>query len=394
MLKKIIKSSLMLITCFAILLLTACSKSPNDEAFISNIQKGLEKRWKLTGTEEKYDDYKDYLRECVNTELGAIGDISEYEFEDQHLGELANSYVDALNAQLEGASYYNSDDAKFDEYFSENGFNRRVLIIKELYDDYGLTVKDDYKNDFEDIINVAAHMEEVEAKLSAIQTIVSENITLTSLGGAEYEMVIENTTEYDLTNAELCFNFYDEDGVLVESDSAYMNSWTSGSKGKADIYVNSAFDSVEMAISFVDPDSYEEIKTDYSKIAFVNDVKVELELITDLPAEIEYTSQFDGELYSSCTITDFSYVEDGWYNGEASVKLKISGTKTYDEDGDSISKECYVGWKMYDENGNVVSSGQFYTDAVKTDESFKNSESYVSNLTPGKYTIELIDVQW
>lgn len=99
-----------------------------------------------------------------------------------------------------------------------------------------------------------------------------------------------------------------------------------------------------------------------------------------------------GVLESSCRITDFSYTAEERYNGEITIKLYFSGTKTYDEDGDKQSSSCKIGWKLYDEEGNVADSGVCYTTALSTGESFKDERVYCSNMSPGTYYLKFIDV--
>ena len=143
------KSLAILLVLLISLSMCACSVTKNDERFLKNLQRGLEARWTLTekepSTPESNSDNKDSLKKFVNAELTAIGDISEYIFEDSNLKAYAQSYVNALISQSDGISYYGTDEAKYEELFVTNGLVQRATHddVVRVLDDY----MDYYNND-------------------------------------------------------------------------------------------------------------------------------------------------------------------------------------------------------------------------------------------------------
>jgi len=358
----------------------------NDKTYLNNMKKGLEARWKISNSGETFDTtsaFKDNLRDCVNSELNAIGDLSSYTFEDPELAQIAEDYNAALQSQLDGIQYYGSNDAKYDEMFNKNGYNARAIIISVLVEKYEFSVDPSYANTMDDFVNLGR-------MLTAMQKLITDDLTLECTGGQTYELIIENSTEFDLSGAILNFNLFDSDGVLLETTSAYMESWKAGSKNRASVYAAKEFSSVEMMIQYIS-NTGSLVETDYSPISFVNNMQIEITLKSSLPHEYSYSNS-RGDVYTRCQVTDFSYEADYWNNGKATVSIAIGGKKTYDAEGSSYSRSCHIGWKLYNEKGVVVDSGTFFSGDAKVGESFSGCTAYASDLGAGKYELELLNV--
>lgn len=95
---------------------------------------------------------------------------------------------------------------------------------------------------------------------------------------------------------------------------------------------------------------------------------------------------------TSCEITGISaslnYVS---YDGTVDYEVLISGTCTYNREGNSVSTRMRFGYKLYDADGIVVDSGSVSTESVAVGEKFRDDISFW-NLTPGEtYTLVLLD---
>lgn len=378
-----------------VLSLSACGSAPlNDEGFIKNMQKGLEARWKISNAQpDTYNsntEKKESYIKCVNAELDAIGDISAYTFENPELKELAEMYYQALQSQLEGIKYIGADDNKFNQIYGQEGYYNRARVICRLADDFGLTVSNNYASNLDDFVSAGRVRLELDEQVKAMEGIISGDVVLESLGGTNYECVITNNTTYDLSEAQIEFNLYNDKGVLVETVTAYMNSWKAGSTNQCSVYIGKEFTKAEARIKLYSNSIYDYLTTEYHPIEYVNNMIINITLKTSLPAEISYTSY--KTVTTRCKVTSFDYEIGYWSDGKASVELKISGTKTYDEKGDSYSRGVEVGWKLYDSKGVVVDSGTFWSSNIKVGESFKDASNYASDLAPGDYTLEILNV--
>lgn len=223
-----------------------------------------------------------------------------------------------------------------------------------------------------------------------MQSLITNKITLEALDGNNYELIITNDTEYDLSGSFLYFNLYDEDGVLIDTVSTYFESWVSGSKNKASVFESKEFSSVEMMIEYYSNSSYSTLSTAFVPISYVNNMIIEIKMETSIPNEFTYS--FYNRTLTKCIVTDFSYEVSGWNDGKAYVNITISGEKTYDVKGNSYSRGCLVGWKLYDSKGTVIDSGNFNTSNIAVNESFAETTSYINNLPVGVYTLELLNV--
>ena len=120
---------------------------------------------------------------------------------------------------------------------------------------------------------------------------------------------------------------------------------------------------------------------------------VQIILRTGLPKSISYYS--GSRLTSMCTVTEFEYTYEYYsYSKTCSVKLYFKGKKTYDSNGSGQSASAKIGWKLYDSEGIVVEDGTYFSSSVNVGESFggKSNYGYASDLAPGKYYLELVNV--
>ena len=225
---------------------------------------------------------------------------------------------------------------------------------------------------------------------SALVSILSEDLTLESLGSPKYELLIENPSEYDFSNTSLLLRCYDKDDVIVNNATAYLNNWIAGGKNRASFFLNNPFVRAELALQFVTSNGT--IVTDFVPIKYEDNMVIDIVLKNSLPSEYTYYS-YSGTPYTTCVVDDFTYDIGYWNNGKATVNLKISGMKTYDAEGDNYSRSCNIGWKLYDQSNNVVDSGTFYSSKISVGEVFRESASYANQLNVGTYTLELLDVR-
>ncbi len=124
-------------------------------------------------------------------------------------------------------------------------------------------------------------------------------------------------------------------------------------------------------------------------------VEIEPELNIQLPSvPCSYSDYYySGRIDTSCTISNVR-IEKSYskYDNDFSVKLYVSGTKTYDDDGYKHSSSVDVGWKLYDMNNNVVESGTIYSPGVSIGESFVDAWTYIdTDLKPGNYRLVFIN---
>ncbi len=115
-----------------------------------------------------------------------------------------------------------------------------------------------------------------------------------------------------------------------------------------------------------------------------------------LPKSLSYYGYSSDKLYTTVNVTNITYKFDCNNDGEISLKLYFSGTKTYDHKGAGQSDSSKIGWKLYNHNNNVVKSGTFYSPNVAEGESFANQEDnafYSSdNISAGAYRLEINNV--
>lgn len=358
--------------------LCGCGKvEKNDEGFLTNLGKALEASWKDSEKDSSGDVvYKEHLRNLVNVELETLGHYDDYTFEDERLSELAKQYFEALDRQLEGLVYYDADYSQYSRLYTGQGYNQKAKALYYIENEYGLNVSEKNYRTLKD------HVASGE-RLIAIGEIIKQPLTLEDTG-RNCEIILENTTKYDLDNVRLVFNFIDDAGIIVSNTTDYVEKWASGSKYRASLYKNNdvKFSTVEMCI---------EHNTNYSltevvPVEYVNNMVVEI-TPPELPAEMKYG--YGKRTYATCIVNSFHYEVSSWSDGLAHVRLHFAGVKTYDRNGDNANGSCRFTYKLLAEDGTLAGSGSVHQGTIKTGETFKDANASCSGIAPGKYTLIL-----
>lgn len=243
--------------------ISAENEKKTDADFIVNLGKGLEARWTLTNSEEynsealeamSLAEYQKAYTLFVNAELDAIGSLDEYEFEDQDLKKLAETYMMGLELQEEGIQYRGTTEYTKEQQTWELGYDYRAVCMTELYNEYGLTVDEKFKNEMDDFVAQSL----TSKKTIAIQEFVNELPSKVEYAKDEeksdewstyYKAVIENTTEYEIDSLQIEIDFLDAAGVVIYQTADYLNNIKTGGKVQSSIYYDSSvgdFTSIEL----------------------------------------------------------------------------------------------------------------------------------------------------
>lgn len=234
-----------------------------DADFIVNLGKGLEARWTLTDSEEyssealekmSLAEYQKADTLFVNAELDAIGDLSEYEFEDQELKQLAETYMRGLELQKEGIQYQGTTEYTKQRQTWELGYNYRAVCMTDLYNEYGLTVDEKFQDDLDNFVAQSstakksiAVQEYVDELPNQVEYIKDEEKS--DEWSTYYKAVIENTTDYEIDSLEIEIDFLDASGVVIYQTSDYLNNIKAGGKVQSSVYYDSSvgdFESMEL----------------------------------------------------------------------------------------------------------------------------------------------------
>lgn len=233
-----------------------------DEDFIKDMGKGLDARWDLNESDESKEGYKDIavnseeskkmMLNYINEELNYIEKYTDGKFKDTNLQEKAIKYINLLKQHKDLCDYITVDYDKYSNEFQPI-YDERSKIIKDLSDNYGLTVSDKHQDTLNEFKTNSKLVEEDESKQAAVTAMLDTiNISTTDDGYGNYtcEGYIENNTGYDFDNLSLQFNLYDSDGILVDNQGDYLQNFKNGTKAKIEFYPLHDFETYEVTAEY------------------------------------------------------------------------------------------------------------------------------------------------
>ena len=388
-----ILSLFLMVTVF--LLLSSCGAKEvekNDDGFLINFKNGLEERWaeaeKLPTTYTSNSAEKLDKLALIDVERNAIGNLDEYEFSNPDLKKLAEEYVAALESQADGLKYLGIDVKQYHKLFTENGYYVRASVISKLVYTYGLQVDSKYENNLNDFLDSADLYDNEKNLMQELEKILLSGIILEGKNMYDASAQMVNTTSKDITGLDIYLLSLDKAGNLLDTSMGYFESWKAGETKEFQPYLAKDADHYQMYFSMYSSTTGIEWKTEPVGIEYRPfDPGVEFVLRFELPSDYTPTSWYSK---ATCHVTDF-WTELNYSDGEkSSFIFHIAGSKTYDARGDNYLRSCHVQYSVTNEDKSVVyDTGSFYTDEMLVGQSFTDCSSYVSDLLPGTYYVEL-----
>lgn len=229
------------------LLLSGCSQVEKkndvpdyaDERAMAVIAQGYQKRSDyLESLGEDADLGSNKVRkEAIKTEIDNDKELKKASFKDTKMQEDVIAYLNLLDNQLDVVKKYAESDPKYyDEW--EKAYDARSAQLKKLVDRYDLTVDDEYRDAFDELIKNGRTVEEKTHNDEVINGLLSSATFEKSDDGYglyTYTAIVENTSDISFENVFLNVALYDADGVRAEECYADTSAWAPGEKVKFEV---------------------------------------------------------------------------------------------------------------------------------------------------------------
>ena len=248
---------LMLIAIFTIGMLASCSSGSGDEVkyadqdFMKSLAKGLEARWDIKQKQDAEGDQTvQGLKDCIQAELDEVEQYQSATFEDTVLQEKALGYINVLKNSMEVAEYCYATEG-YEKW--TDVYDQRTMMLKDFADNYGLTVRDKYKDTFDELMANGKAATAKTAQKEAVQKLVDNlefELIENSYGWKKYEAILDNTSDYDITHLSLDISLLDADGVIVDTGYADVENISKGQKARVEFSTDAEFETMEPIINY------------------------------------------------------------------------------------------------------------------------------------------------
>lgn len=267
--KKKISYLLCVIICLSALLMGCSSPTDKqeqeeyaDQKFIEAMANGLEERWALTEKDESKEGYEDItwdseeyqkmMKSYIQAELDAIESFQNEKFKDSKLQEMAISYINLLKEHKKITEYMTVDYNKYAEELTPI-YDNRTKIITTIDEEYELPIDKKFQNTLDDFKTNASLVQEQESKQAQVDALVSSvqfNKTTTDGDYTTYVAIIENTTDMNFASLQFNVNLLDANGVILESNSLFVNNIGKGQKAQIEFITDKNFTSTNLACDY------------------------------------------------------------------------------------------------------------------------------------------------
>lgn len=235
-----------------------------DKVFLEDFKQGLYDRWDYADSKESDKDYYSnlatYYKELANKELNNIKKYKNANFKDAQLHEYAISYINNLEKSktLKFKDYVTFDNSGDDvtdykSYGAEaygNIYNKRIILIKNIVNEYNVAIKSSYKKNIDDIINNAKIADEKQQEIDAVNNIF-KNVTFTKNPNTEneYTAIVENNTNNTFKNV-FCEYRLLSDNTVVGEEYVTVEEWAPHQKYTITIQPTVNFNKTELLDCF------------------------------------------------------------------------------------------------------------------------------------------------
>jgi polyhydroxyalkanoate synthesis regulator phasin len=232
-----------------------------DKEFMKDMKKALQARWDINDSKStddinkmSSDEQLAFMKSYVEAEKDILSKYSSADFNDVRLEKIATDYLSSLDGQLDSLKYYTTDYSKCITTWKE-AYAKRVPLINELVNDYGLTVDSKYQTILDSVLNDAKSVKEKSDLETSIQSMINsanfEKSEKSSGNWAVYQATIENTSGATFSDFSFTINLLDSNGVIVESTySNTVQNWNSGDKANFSFETNKAFNKIKLTATY------------------------------------------------------------------------------------------------------------------------------------------------
>lgn len=209
-----------------------------DEAFISDFEKAINKRWdeqdkleKKFNTNTTYTD-EQYTEDTIKVLENEIATLEKNKdgIKDKDLKKIAENYIEGVKNQIEAQK---TNDFDLELKYQEKSDKLRKPALIAMVDDYGIKIKESHKQTYKDfkeqasIINKENKAQEFADKLASEMTFEKST---DEFGDVEFTTIVENTSDIDFESLSYKVQYKDKDGVVIQDDLIYLENFEVGAK--------------------------------------------------------------------------------------------------------------------------------------------------------------------
>ena len=133
----------------------------------------------------------------------------------------------------------------------EEAYLERCGLIVDINKEYGIPVSSKYEDTMKDMAKTGKKANERSAVEESIEKQLESNEATRE--GDDIVIVLENTSETTIRDAEFKIKYYDADGVNTESDVSYIEDWEPGDKTKLTFWAfDVSYDSYEITLGYIE----------------------------------------------------------------------------------------------------------------------------------------------
>lgn len=229
--KKILRGVLSLLLVLSMCACTSKSNLSVDDAFYEDLKQGLINRWKLSDLND--DDYTtEDFNGYVKAELDCISKYKNKKFKNKNIEKYAKEYIETFYDTKNNTKYIDSNYDKWESEYINVIYDDRCEALVHLNEIKKIEFdkKSQNKNfnelldDGNDSLAIRDFMDKADFKKEPDEY---EGETYHT-----YSMIMENTTDLSFDYFYFNLNLEDENGVVLETQSAYTDNWDTGTKHK------------------------------------------------------------------------------------------------------------------------------------------------------------------
>lgn len=205
-----------------------------DEAFIKDLESGLEARWDIIEESDDDENSKEYWESLFNAELSKISKYKDKDFEDKTLGKLAKEYIEAIEGGKKALEKHDPE-SNYQRFWNDYSpyYGQRAKVFNKINKgSYGLKVTDSkYQDDFDGLVATGW-------AVNLMETIKFKKID-DGWGNITYKAKEKNTSGYDYDYLQFEILEKDKDGNTVNTTYSNVSNWDNGTERELDFFVDS-----------------------------------------------------------------------------------------------------------------------------------------------------------
>lgn len=219
---------------------------PADDRFMDSLLAGMEARWQLMDVFEAEKGHiltKEEWAQYFDAEYSQIEKYRDEVFEDEALGTAAKRYIGSIEMSIQALEQFGTDG--WEDAYHNGAYHEQMMALFQIHSIRPVEVAEERQKKLDYMLIIGQVIDMAYPLIDQVMFLLVQN----SENFRKYETTVRNTTEVTYEWFLFEVDLLDENGKVIDTETAKVDWWTPGEKVRFTFYTNKEFSSLDVRVA-------------------------------------------------------------------------------------------------------------------------------------------------